>query len=71
MTTGKDIPREIAIKLCDEIQAENKKKLFSLGKLQCRSCYKWAKGDREKMCLSSKEGCNQVNKRYKLLQEHK
>ena len=59
------IPREIAIKLCNEIQAENKRKRFPTGRLQCWGCRKYAKGDVEKMCLSSERGCNLVNKRYK------
>ena len=71
MTTGKDIPREIALKLCDEIRAENKRNRFSIWRLQCFFCYKWAKGNKEKLCLSSEEGCNQVTKRYKLHQGHK
>jgi len=29
MTIGKDIPRDIALKLCDEIRAENKQRWFS------------------------------------------
>jgi hypothetical protein len=70
MTTGKDIPREVAMKLCDEIRAENKRKRFSIGRLQCWGCYQWARGDTEKLCLSSKEGCNLVNNRYKLRQGH-
>ena len=69
MTTGKDIPRETAIKLCDEIRAENERKRFSFEKLQCWGCYKWAKGDVEKLCLASEGGCNLVNNRYKSLQE--
>ena len=71
MLTGKDIPREVALNLCDEIRAENKRKWFSIWRLQCFFCYKFAKGDAEKLCLSSERGCAQVNKRYKLQQEHK
>jgi len=71
MTTGKDFPREVALKLCDEIRAENKQRWFSIWRLQCFFCYKWAKGDAEKLCLSSEQGCNLINKRYKLRQEHK
>jgi len=66
MTTNQAIPREIALKLCEEIRTENKKKWFSFGKVQCWGCYKWSKGDVEKMCLSSEQGCNLVNNRYKL-----
>ncbi len=71
MSTGKDIPREAALKLCEEIRAENKGKWFSLGGLQCFFCYRSARGNPEKLCLSSKEGCNLVNKRHKLQQERK
>ena len=66
MTTDTGIPREVALELCGEIRAENKKKLFSIWGLQCFFCYKWAKGDVEKMCLSSEGGCNLVNRRFKL-----
>ena len=69
MSPGKDIPREVALRLCDEIRAENKQHWFSLGKLQCFFCYKYARGDVEKLCLSSEGGCNLVNKRYKRQQE--
>ena len=71
MNTSKDIPREVALKLCDEIRGENKQKWFSLAKMQCWGCCKWSKGDLEKMCLSSEGGCNLVNKRYSLLKERK
>jgi hypothetical protein len=71
MSTGKEIPREVALKLCDEIRAENKGKWFSLGRLQCWGCYPFAKGNPEKLCLSSKEGCNLINQRYKLQQGRK
>ncbi len=64
MTANQVIPREIALKLCDKIRTENKRKWFSIGRLQCWGCYKWAKGDAEKLCLSSKQGCNQVNNQY-------
>ena len=64
--TVEEIPREVAIKLCNEIQAENKRKRFSKERLQCWGCCKYAKGDIEKMCISGKGGCNLVNKRYGL-----
>ena len=66
MTTGKDIPREIALKLCDEIRSENKQRWFSIWRLQCLFCYNLARGDTEKLCLSSEGGCHLVNKRYEL-----
>ena len=68
---NEEIPRELALKLCDEIRAENQRKWFSIWRLQCWGCYKWAKGDAEKMCLSSEGGCNLINNRYKLHEEHK
>lgn len=63
---AEEIPREIAIKLCNEIQTENQRKRFSFGKRVCYFCCKYAKGDVEKMCLSGKQGCPQVSKRYRL-----
>jgi len=65
MSTGKTIPREVALKLCDEIRAENKNRWFSPSGLQCFFCYKSARGNVEKLCLSSKRGCNLINQRYK------
>jgi len=63
--TAKEIPPEVAIKLCHEIQAENKRKRFSVWKSACHFCLKNAKGDVAKMCLSSEQGCPQVNKQYR------
>ncbi len=71
MASNQGIPREIALKLCDEIRSENKQKRFSLWRFCCFFCYKWAKGDAKRMCLSSKGGCSLVNKRYELHQAHK
>jgi len=71
MTTGKDIPCELAIRLCDKIQTENKKKWSSVGKLQCWDCYKFSKRDVKKMCLSSNNGCNLINERYNSQKEKK
>jgi len=74
MTTSMNIRREIALKLCEEIQIENKGKgRFSFEKLQCWGCLKHANGDVEKMCLANERGggCNLINKRYKSQQEHK
>ena len=75
MATGKDILREVAMKLCDEIRAEHKQRgwfsWFSIWRLNCWGCYKFAKGDVDKLCLSSERGYAQVNKRYKLRQRRK
>lgn len=70
MTTGKDIPRDVALKLCDEIRSENKRKRFSIWKLQCWGCYWNAKRDVEKLCVFG-GGCPQVNRRYKLQETQK
>jgi len=64
MSIDKDITREVALKLCEEIRAENKRRWFSLGGLQCWGCYTWSKGDPQKLCLSSEGGCNLINKRH-------
>jgi len=73
MTTGKDFPREIAIKFCEEIRAENKSKGFSFQKFQCWGCYTWAKGDVKRMCLANEKGggCNLINKRYESQEKQK
>jgi len=69
MTTARDIPCDLALKLCNEIRAENKKRWFSIWRLQCLFCYRFAKGKAAKLCLASEAGCPQVNQRYKH-QEH-
>jgi len=66
------IPKEIALKLCEEIRKENARKRFSFGKLQCRFCYKFNKDNPElsSRCIFGNEqnrGCWQVNKRYDAL----
>ena len=75
MATGKEVPREIGLKLCDEIRAEHKQRgwfpWFSIWKLNCWGCYKFAKGDVEKICISGERGCAPVKKRYKLREKHK
>ena len=65
MTTGNKIPRDVALKLCDEIRSENRQKRFPIREIGCFFCYKYAKGDVGKMCISSEQGCSLVNKRYK------
>jgi len=61
------IPKEEALRLCDEIREENMKKRFSAGKHQCSFCYKRAGGNPEKLMIFANplnRGCSQVNKRY-------
>jgi len=65
------IPKETASKLCAEIREENHSKCFSLARVQCWGCTRYAKGDADKMCFTSQagnRGCNLVNKRYEQLE---
>ena len=67
-----EIPRETAFKLCAEIREENRQR-FSLARVQCWGCTRYAKGDPDRMCLTSQagnRGCNLVNKRYEQLKQH-
>lgn len=67
-----EIPRETAFKLCAEIREENRQS-FSLARVQCWGCTRYAKGDPDRMCLTSQagnRGCNLVNKRYEQLKQH-
>ena len=57
------IPKDAALRLCDEIRKEKGGKWFS----QCWGCLKFSKGDPPKMCVSSRpdyRGCNLVNVHY-------
>ena len=57
------IPKDVAIRLCDEIRAEKERKLFT----QCWGCVKASKGDFSRMCASSRNdlrGCALVNRRF-------
>lgn len=61
------IPRETALQLCAEIRGENRGKRYRFAHMQCWGCTTFAKGNPDKMCLSSQEGCsgcNLINKRY-------
>lgn len=61
------IPRETALQLCAEIRGTGGGKWYRLARIQCWGCMTYAKGDPEKMCISSKpghRGCNLVNERY-------
>jgi hypothetical protein len=67
-----EIPREIALRLCAEIRDEHRTPRFSLARLQCWGCTRYAKGDPNKMCINSQagnRGCNLVNKRYQQLKQ--
>ena len=63
----KQITKDEAIKLCDQIRNERKGKWCSIALMQCWGCYKFSGGDYNKMCLKSEsgyDGCNLINKRY-------
>ena len=66
MSANKVILPEIARRFCEEIRAKNKEKWYSIWRLQCFFCHRFAGGDTAKMCISNKQGCPQVNKRYEL-----
>lgn len=57
------IPRETAIRLCNEIREKKERRLFS----QCWGCVKFSKGSFDKMCAAGKpdnRGCSLVNARF-------
>jgi hypothetical protein len=57
------IPRDTAIRLCNEIRLTKERRLFS----QCWGCVKFSKGVFDKMCAAGKpdnRGCALVNARY-------
>ncbi|MHA2271999.1 MAG: hypothetical protein ACXACI_09070 [Candidatus Hodarchaeales archaeon] len=66
------IPKEIALKFCEEIRQKNRRKRFGFRKMQCYFCWRFGKkqyneGDPSKLCIFAKEdlrGCGQVNKAY-------
>lgn len=61
------IPREIALRLCGEIQRHNRGKWYTFGGLMCWGCVRFSDGDPARMCVSSQadyRGCLQVNARY-------
>ena len=70
MTTNTNveaIPKEVALQLCTEIRAANRRRRFSLAAMQCWGCVMFSKGDPEKMCLNNKpgnRGCKLINARY-------
>lgn len=61
------IPRDVALKLCEEVRKENEKKTFSAGKRQCSFCYKRAGNNPNMLAIFTNplnRGCSQVNDRY-------
>jgi hypothetical protein len=67
-----EIPRELAFKLCCDIREENLGQRFSLARMQCWGCTRYAKGDPDRMCFTSQEGnrgCKLISKRYEQLRQ--
>ncbi len=59
------IPEMVAMKICREIQVQNRARHVSFAKLQCWGCQIASKTDARKMCLHSKpdnRGCQLVTK---------
>jgi hypothetical protein len=57
-----NIPVDEAIKICQEVYEQNRKKWLSLRALQCGGCISISNGDIKKMCMSSPGGCDIINK---------
>ena len=61
------IPKDTALRLCEEIRAENRGKWWKWTAWMCWGCVTFCKGDLEKMCVGSQpdyRGCIQVDARY-------
>ena len=64
---AKAIPREVALRLCEEIRTENRGKWYTFNGLWCLGCTTFNQADQTKMCWHSSpqnRGCGQVNKRH-------
>jgi hypothetical protein len=65
--TKRDIPKDVALQLCSQIQQQYRGKWWTLAGMQCMGCTAASKGDLTKMCISNtpgNRGCNLVNRRY-------
>ncbi|WXG39642.1 MAG: hypothetical protein WED07_02210 [Candidatus Freyarchaeum deiterrae] len=61
------IPKDIALRLCEEIRLENASKKLGAGKSMCHFCYNYSIEHPGQLCVFANEenrGCYQVNKRY-------
>jgi len=68
--TSNRIPENVALKLCEEIYDENKRKKVGIWKVQCHFCRTTAKDDQREFCIFANgmnRGCPQVNRRYDLV----
>ncbi len=62
-----NIPKEVALKLCQQVREENRGRWYSFFFWWCWGCSLFSRGDPGKLCFSSRKdnrGCRQVNKRY-------
>jgi hypothetical protein len=58
-----DVPRDEALRLCAEMQAEHRQKWYKLALWQCWGCTRFSHGDPAKMC-GGIVACNLVTARY-------
>ena len=64
---------DVALEICEQVRAINKKKSISFNKMWCWGCAKFTK-DPENRCFANTEdgsntGCTQVNTFYEKLQK--
>jgi len=70
LAVSEPIPDEMAIKLCDQVCADNRGKWYTFRGLWCWGCRTFSKGDATKRCYASKDGnrgCPQMNERWDTL----
>jgi hypothetical protein len=61
------IPKDVALKLCEEIRAKNRGRWYSFFGMWCWGCYRFSRGNSTRLCFSNNpenRGCAQVNERY-------
>ena len=66
------LPRDLALRLCQESRDENKGRWYRWTTWMCWGCTTFSRGDVGKMCLSSQpdnRGCVQVNARLERQRE--
>ena len=64
------IPRETALRLCQEIRQDNRGKWYTFNGLWCWGCSTFSRGNPDKLCFASKadcRGCGQFNARFDTL----
>ena len=61
------IPKEVAIKLCEEVRDKNRGRWYSFNAMRCWWCYKFTKGNPDILSFSNRpdnRGCSQMNRLY-------